>query len=90
LLENGEFAIIVEVKSHFTTDYVEQHVERMEKLRSYRDAHNDKRKLIGSVAGAIMEDKAKTIALAAGFYVIVQAGDTPKIEVPEGFTLRMW
>jgi predicted RNase H-like nuclease (RuvC/YqgF family) len=90
LLENGDSVIVVEVKSEFTDAYVSQHVERMEKLRRYWDAHNDKRKLIGAVAGAIMEDSVKVPALAAGFYVIVQSGDTLKIEVPEGFTPKVW
>ncbi|MDR1315917.1 MAG: hypothetical protein LBK13_03495 [Spirochaetales bacterium] len=90
LLENGDSVIVVEVKAEFTTDYVSQHVERMKKLRRYWDAHNDKRKLIGAVAGAIMEDDVKVLALRTGFYVIVQSGDTLKIEAPEGFTPRVW
>jgi hypothetical protein len=90
LLENGDSAIVVEVKSDFTLDYIRQHVERMEKLRRYWDEHNDKRKLIGAAAGAIMEDKVKALALDTGFYVIVQSGDTVKIEVPRGFTPRIW
>jgi hypothetical protein len=90
LLENGDFAIVVEVKSDFGVNYIGQHVERMEKLRGYWDGHNDKRKLIGAVAGAIMEDKVKALALDTGFYVIVQSGDTVKIEAPRGFTPRIW
>jgi hypothetical protein len=90
LLENGDFVIVVEVKSDFTADYVTQHVERMEKLRRERDRHKDKRKLIGAVAGAIMEDRVKALALDTGFYVIVQSGDTLKIEPPKGFTPRVW
>jgi hypothetical protein len=90
LLENGDFALVVEVKSDFTANYVRQHVERMEKLRRYFDERNDRRKLLGAVAGAIMEDKVKEYALDTGFYVIVQSGDTVKIETPEGFTPRAW
>jgi hypothetical protein len=90
LLENGDSAIVVEVKSDLTIDYVNQHIERMEKLRRYWDDHNDKRELIGAVAGAIMEDRVKKHALNTGFYAIVQSGDTVKIEPPEGFTPRVW
>jgi hypothetical protein len=63
LLENGEFVIAVEVKSDLTISYVDQHVERMEKLRRYWDEHNDRRKLLGAVAGAIMEERVKAYAL---------------------------
>jgi hypothetical protein len=37
-----------------------------------------------------MEDKVKALALDTGFYVIVQSGDTVKIEAPPGFTPRIW
>jgi hypothetical protein len=90
LLENGDFAVIVEVKSDLTEAHVRQHAERMEKLRRYWDEHNDRRKLIGAVAGAIMSGRIKTFALDTGFYVIAQSGDTVKIEAPEGFTPGMW
>jgi hypothetical protein len=90
LLENGDFALIVEVKSDLGADHVRQHAERMEKLRWYWDAHNDRRRLMGAVAGAIMEARVKALALDMGFYVIVQSGDTVKIEAPEGFKPKMW
>jgi hypothetical protein len=62
----------------------------MEKLRRYWDAHNDKRKLTGAVAGAIMKDSVKDLARGTGFYAIVQSGDTLKIEAQKGFTPRVW
>jgi hypothetical protein len=37
-----------------------------------------------------MEERVKAYALKMGFYVIVQSGDTVKIEVPEGFTPEVW
>jgi hypothetical protein len=90
LLENGDFALIVEVKSDLTERHVTEHVARMEKLRRYWDDHNDRRRLLGAVAGAIMTDGVKAFALKMGFYVIVQSGDTVKIEIPDGFRPRTW
>jgi hypothetical protein len=90
LLENGDSAIVVEVKSDLLEEHVRRHAQRMEKLRGYWNAHNDTRKLIGAVAGAIMAEQVKTYARNTGFYVIVQSGDTVKIEAPEGFTPRIW
>jgi hypothetical protein len=90
LLENGDSAIVVEVKSDLLEEHVRRHAQRMEKLRGYWDAHNDTRKLIGAVAGAIMAEQVKAYARNTGFYVIVQSGDTVKIEAPEGFTPRIW
>jgi hypothetical protein len=90
LFENGDSVIVVEVKSDLTEEHVKRHIGRMEKLRRYWDEHKDKRKLIGAVAGAIMAGQVKAYALNTGFYVAVQSGDTVKIEIPEGFTPRIW
>jgi hypothetical protein len=90
LLENGDFVMIVEVKSDLTVSDVKDHVERMEKLRRYADDHGDARKLLGAVAGAIMTRQVKTYAFTTGFYVIEQSGDTVKIEAPGDFKPRIW
>ncbi|MDR1411302.1 MAG: hypothetical protein LBI91_03760 [Spirochaetaceae bacterium] len=90
LLENGDVALAVEVKTKLTVDDVKDHINRMEKLRRYADGHGDGRRLMGAVAGAIVPDGVKSFALKSGFYVIEQAGDTAKIDVPDGFVPREW
>jgi hypothetical protein len=90
LLENGDIVLAVEVKTKLTAGDVQEHIERMEKLRRYAEAHQDSRKLLGAVAGAIITEGVKPFALRNGFYVIEQAGDTVKIDVPEGFTPKEW
>jgi hypothetical protein len=90
LLENGDIALAVEVKSKLMIDDVRDHIARMEKLRRYAGEHRDSRKLLGAVAGAIIPQESKSFALKNGFYVIEQAGDTVKIDVPEGFKPREW
>ena len=90
LLENGDVAIAVEVKARALTRDVDRHLERMEVLRRWADRHNDKRKFLGAVAGAIMPDEVRKYALKAGFYVIEQTGDTVAINVPADFKPRDW
>jgi hypothetical protein len=90
LLENGESIIGVEVKSKPSRDDVEDHVRRLRILRLNKDKKNDKRKIYGALAGAIMPDTVKAAALKAGLYVITQTGDTVKIDVPEGFIPQAW
>ena len=90
LLENGESIIGVEVKSKPSCDDVEDHVLRLRILRINKDKKNDKRKIYGALAGAIMLDTVKTAALKAGMYVITQTGDTVKIDVPEDFIPQVW
>jgi hypothetical protein len=89
-LENGEFAMAVEVKSKLRMEHVDDHVRRMGILRRYLDERRDTRKLLGAVAGAIVPPDLENYVLKKGFYLIEQSGDTVKIEPPEGFTPKVW
>ncbi|GHV62774.1 hypothetical protein AGMMS49587_10630 [Spirochaetia bacterium] len=55
---------------------IDEHIERMEKLRKVADLRNDKRKYLGAIAGVIFGDSEETYALKNGFYVIEPSGDT--------------
>jgi hypothetical protein len=90
LLENGDTALAVEVKTQLTDADVRDHLKRMEKLRLYADGHGDGRKFLGAVAGAIASDKVKAFAAKSGLFVLEQSGDTIRISVPEGFKPREW
>jgi hypothetical protein len=90
LLENGDTALAVEVKTNLTVVDVRDHVKRMEKLRLYADEHQDRRKLLGAVAGAVASEGAKAFAIKNGFFVLEQSGDTVRISIPEGFKPREW
>jgi hypothetical protein len=90
LLENGDSIVAVEVKSKPSRGDVKDHVRRLRILRFSRNKKNDKRKIYGALAGAIMTDTVKTAALKEGFYVITQTGDTVKIDIPEGFAPKTW
>jgi hypothetical protein len=87
-LENGDCTMAVEVKSQPNSYAVDAHCERMEKLRIYSDKHNDKRKLYGAIAGAIISDSSRKYALKKGLYVIEQSGDTVNIIEPSG--AKVW
>ncbi|MDR1970409.1 MAG: hypothetical protein LBQ46_00660, partial [Treponema sp.] len=90
MLENGEYAVAIEVKTQLNIGHVDEHLERMEKLRRYADDRQDTRKFLGAVAGAIVADNVKTYALKKGLYVIRQSGDTVTIENPADFKPREW
>jgi hypothetical protein len=90
MLENGKYALAIEVKTQLRIDHVDEHINRMEKLRRYADARQDTRKFLGAVAGAIVADNVKKYAQKNGFYVIQQSGDTVTIENPGGFKPREW
>jgi Holliday junction resolvase len=84
VLQNGEKAMLVEVKTKLTTEDVKEHVERLENMRAYADLHGDKRIFLGAVAGVVMTPHVKKYALGRGFYVIEPSGETFNITPPSG------
>jgi hypothetical protein len=88
-LENGGCSLAVEVKTQANINDIREHAERMEKLRRYFDLHNDRRKLYGAVAAAVIPDNVLDFALKQGFYVIEQSGDSVSIKKPEG-SPKVW
>ena len=84
LLENGEKAMLVEVKTKLTTEDVQAHIARIEKMRKYADLHGDKRTFLGAAAGVVMTSNVKEYALGQGLYVIEPSGETFNITPPNG------
>ena len=84
MLENGDKAMLVEVKTKLSTEYVKGHIKRLEKMRVYADLHGDKRTFLGAVAGVVMTPNVKKYALAQGFFVIEPSGETFNITPPNG------
>jgi hypothetical protein len=82
LLENGDQAMVVEVKATLRQDDIDDHLARMERVRSYADAHGDKRKFLGAMAATIVDRAVKTYALSKGFFVIEPSGEDVKITKP--------
>ena len=91
-LDDGEVAILIEVKTTLETTDVRNHIERMEKYRMYTDAKGvNKRRFVGAVAGAIAADEAIRFAQESGLYVIVQSGKAVEILTPpDGFRAKEW
>ena len=83
LLENGDMALLVEVKVNLTTEDVKEHIERLEKMRKYADLHGDKRTFLGAVAGVVMTENVRDYALKQGFFVIEPSGETFNIIPPK-------
>jgi hypothetical protein len=90
LLENSGYIIAVEVKAKVHLKDMEHHVKRLELLRKYWNKRGDRRVIQGAIAGAIFGNMEKQAAIEAGFYVLVQSGDTMKLDLPDGFVPRGW
>lgn len=84
MLENGEKAMLVEVKTTFTTEQVKEHIKRLEIMRKYSDLRGDKRSFLGAVAGVVIRPNVKKYALEQGFFVVEPSGETFNITSPQG------
>jgi hypothetical protein len=84
MLENGEKALMVEIKTKLTIEDVKAHISRIEKMRKYADLHGDKRVFLGAAAGVVIESNVKEYALEQGLYVVEPSGETFNITPPNG------
>jgi 5-methylcytosine-specific restriction endonuclease McrBC regulatory subunit McrC len=84
MLENGDKAMLVEVKTKLTIERIKAHITRLEKMRAYADLRGDKRTFLGAVAGIVIADKARDYALNQGFYLIEPSGESFNITPPQG------
>jgi len=89
MLENGEKAMLIEVKTKLTIDRVNYHLGRLEKMRNYANFHGDKRTFLGAVAGIVVTDEVKNYTLSQGLYFIEYAGETFYITDPKD-NLKEW
>jgi len=88
LLVNKDYIMAVEVKAKPHIKDIEHHIKRLEILKEHWSKFNDTRIIRGAIAGAIFGNAEKQAVIEAGFYALVQSGDTMKLEIPEGFVPR--
>ncbi|MDR0327869.1 MAG: hypothetical protein LBI05_06195 [Planctomycetaceae bacterium] len=88
-LDDGDVAILIEVKTKLTVDDVRHHLETMEKYRKCKG--DNQKRYIGAVASTVVDDNVVKFAQKNGMYVIVQSGYAVEILVPpEGFKAKEW
>jgi hypothetical protein len=88
LLENGSQAMAVEVKTTLRNEDVEDHLQRMERVRKYADLRGDKREFLSAIAATIVSKSSKEYALKKGLFVIEPAGEDVKVTKP--VSARVW
>ena len=81
-LENGDDVMITEVKTKPTIEDINQHIQRLEKVKAHAALHGKKRKYLGAVAGVVMTPEVKKYILDQGFYAIEPSGETFNITPP--------
>jgi len=89
LVINGEYAVLIEVKSTLGVDDIKDHLERLGKFAAFFPEYKD-RKVVGAVAGIVIDEGADKFAYRNGLFVIAQSGETVKILNDEKFTPKVW
>ena len=92
LLVNKTHVVAVEVKSTLKVADVDEHLERLEKIRMCPPDRFDftGASLLGAVAGMIIDQNADTYAFEKGLYVLKQAGKMIEIANEASFTPKEW
>ena len=89
ILENEEYVVAIEVKSTLKVEDVNEHIEDLRRLREFFPRFKEQ-KLIGAVAGIVIEEEADKYAYRRGLFVITQTGEMVKILNDEKFRPRLW
>ncbi|CAN2044786.1 hypothetical protein GMMP13_1580030 [Candidatus Magnetomoraceae bacterium gMMP-13] len=86
---NTEYVMLVEVKSTLGVDDVNDHLDRLSKFKRFMPEYADK-KVIGAVAGIVIEKGVDRFAYKKGFFVIAQTGETVQILNDNKFKPKIW
>ena len=89
LVVNDEYAIAISVKSTLSVDDVDSHIECLANFREFFPYLADK-KLLGAVAGIVIDEGAGKYAYRKGLFVIAQSGETVNILNDEKFKPKEW
>jgi len=92
LLINSNVAVVVEVKSSLSIDDVNEHLERIEKIRKISPKRIDLSgvTIYGAVAGMIVEGDADKYAYKKGLFVLRQRGNIVEIVNDFKFEPKEW
>jgi len=87
LVVNDVEIVAIECKSKLSVDDVNEHVERLAKIKRLLPSYADKR-VLGAVAAMVIEDSVAQYAYRKGLYVIGQSGDHLEIRNAVGFVAK--
>jgi hypothetical protein len=92
LLTNTDSVMAVEVKRELNQrDEVDHHLRRMDLIRRYPPKGVAGMRLLGAMAGGVVDPDVKDYAYQCGFFVLELTGESVRLAPPpDGFTPREW
>ncbi|MBV5301511.1 MAG: DUF3782 domain-containing protein, partial [Methylococcales bacterium] len=79
----------IECKSNLSVDDVNEHLERLDKIKRLIPDHKDKR-ITGAVAGMVIPEQVGIYAMRKGLFVIAQNGGHLELANDEKFVAKIW
>jgi len=89
LVVNDNDVVAIECKSNLGLDDVNEHLQRLAKLKRLLPSYADKR-VFGAVAAMVVPDNVAQYAYRKGLYVIGQNGEHLEIRNGENFAAKAW
>jgi hypothetical protein len=89
LVVNNKDVVVIECKSNLSIDDVNEHLERLEKVKRLLPDHKDKR-ISGAVAGMVIPANVAVYAIRKGLYVIGQNGEHLELRNDVSFAAKIW
>ncbi len=89
LVVNDKDTIAIECKSHLSVDDVNEHLERLGKIKRLIPRYQEHR-ILGAVAGMVIPDNVATYAIRKGLYVITQNGGHLELSNQSSFEPKVW
>ena len=86
---NHKHVLLIEAKSTLAVDDVNDHLERLKEFKEFFPEYTEK-KVLGGVAGIVIEEGVDKYAYRQGLFVIGQSGETVKILNDEKFKPKIW
>ncbi|GHU07717.1 hypothetical protein FACS1894151_02450 [Spirochaetia bacterium] len=92
LLSNGEYVMAVEVKRELDKEKdVDHHLKRMELILKYPPAECKGKKILGAMAGGVVDADVQRYAHSVGFFVLCLTGESVQLAPrPKEFVPRRW
>ncbi|MBF0243178.1 MAG: DUF3782 domain-containing protein [Desulfamplus sp.] len=89
LVVNGGELVAVECKSNLSIDDVNNHLNRLEKIKILSALYS-KMRVMGAVAAMVIPENVSIYAYQKGLFVLCQSGDTMTILNDDKFKPKIW
>ena len=89
LVVNDKDTVAIECKSNLSIDDVNEHLERLEKIKRLIPRYKDNR-ILGAVAGMVIPANVAGYAIRKGLYVMGQNGEQLELQNDASFKAKVW